>query len=1184
MSARERHRQNENLFHRLRLREVERAKPGAAYNRCRLLYENVVPNHTIYDVECSDHSIRRFTNDGQFLICFSRQLQDLIVYRYRGVNHSWKGEEAPEVVGGGGSGAARRGGAVGVGAGWEEEGASLSSPPAGTRSRAFDNFFHHLYTVPLGSGTEILCKDFCLFTDSDTYGVLATSSPPDNNPPYAHGAVAGVPAMESITFHLVKICNGEVMDRRRFDDDYIHLAHNAGVFLYEDLLAILSVRFQSIHILQIRETGLFVNVRTIGNYCREDDELVLKSHAEDEARFRRGCQSLGKSGLPRKSDEYEEEEGMEIEDEGHEMCGKAMEEGGDGGNGACRRVGCVGGGGDFGSRCASRWRVGEEGDRGDTHVDRVFRGGQWSFGNATAGGGGEGMDAGGAGGVWGGTGGGLVAGRPEERGGVRGGSVAAAASTGGGQYVDSAADVRLGDGTTREGGLDVVRQLGHSSRHVAGPSGLGDRLGRLEGGVGRGDGLAGAARDREVIGASRGVGALSWSSNSDTVELRSTVGSGDREYGGEGREGPASRTSGGRGAGGSGESSRVRGGADRSRGGSNTDGTGEGGATAVSSGTGSGGKVEYIVSSRVPARLITAAQLGLDPPTSPSKTETEDISLDRGIVGGGGGGGGGGGAEGGEGGEGGGGGGKGTAAGAIGGSAWRSTSTEGAATGGGPPSAGLPSGGVSIRAGGGAFSALTSPEVAPRVGGRQQERIERDEARPLMRPASHSPSLLYYSYAANAEAQRDAEDAVGRGVGGVGVGTGGTTSRRDATAGVGIGIAAPSVSGAQQRGGFVSTAALDTRPDTVPPTDRSGVAGGGAGGGGGIATGSGTGAAGRSGAVFGPVMGGNEGPNFAAAGAAAGGEHVVVTPPPRWARHGERGGPGLGASARPMLGGIKQRLLAFMFRSLYDDNGSQVVSRAQRIKRFHFNFQQFIDLVMWKVQFLDRCHLLIKFGSADGVVGRNADGVVLRNTDGSHQNAFLAVYDVERTEIVAFYQNSSEELLRLYERFNDHFKVPSKEKTVMRFISSYENSQYVREQHKKQKTACRLGGAASATGRGGSYMQVVRRALASLPFNCQCESPCAYFDQGLFSFDEKLISATDRHKPCMDYPIKFISRRRPNSLPKFKIFPGIEHGSSAYDIRAKRVASYVFHPYLPFAISIQQSYLQPPIVNFHFRR
>ena len=48
-----------------------------------------------------------------------------------------------------------------------------------------------------------------------------------------------------------------------------------GVFLYDDLLLIMSIRYQTIHILQIQDTRTFVDVQAIGTYCREDDELIL---------------------------------------------------------------------------------------------------------------------------------------------------------------------------------------------------------------------------------------------------------------------------------------------------------------------------------------------------------------------------------------------------------------------------------------------------------------------------------------------------------------------------------------------------------------------------------------------------------------------------------------------------------------------------------------------------------------------------------------------------------------------------------------------------------------------------------------------------------------------------------------------------------------------------------------------
>lgn len=75
--------------------------------------------------------------------------------------------------------------------------------------------------------------------------------------------------------------DGVILDERLFGNDYINLvAHSMGVFLYDDLMAIVSLRYQRIHILQIRDSGNLVDVRSIGEYCREDDELFLNSSAQ----------------------------------------------------------------------------------------------------------------------------------------------------------------------------------------------------------------------------------------------------------------------------------------------------------------------------------------------------------------------------------------------------------------------------------------------------------------------------------------------------------------------------------------------------------------------------------------------------------------------------------------------------------------------------------------------------------------------------------------------------------------------------------------------------------------------------------------------------------------------------------------------------------------------------------------
>ncbi|KAG6384856.1 hypothetical protein SASPL_153675 [Salvia splendens] len=214
------------------------------------------------------------------------------------------------------------------------------------------------------------------------------------------------------------------------------------------------------------------------------------------------------------------------------------------------------------------------------------------------------------------------------------------------------------------------------------------------------------------------------------------------------------------------------------------------------------------------------------------------------------------------------------------------------------------------------------------------------------------------------------------------------------------------------------------------------------------------------------------------------------------------------------LSGLKQRLLSFILRGIWNEEHDPT-SRMQCLKKkFYFHFQDYADLVIWK--------------------------------------------------------NSAEDLYTLFELFCDHFHSSSKNSFYMNFLSTHSNNIYALEQLKCNKT------------KASSCQQFVKKMLATLPFNCQSQSPSPYFDHSLFRYDEKLISATDRHRQSTDHPIKFILRRQPNTL-KFKIKPGPESGNS--DTRTKKISSFLFHPILPLAISVQQTlFLQPAVVNIHFRR
>ena len=55
----------------------------------------------------------------------------------------------------------------------------------------------------------------------------------------------------------------------------------------------------------------------------------------------------------------------------------------------------------------------------------------------------------------------------------------------------------------------------------------------------------------------------------------------------------------------------------------------------------------------------------------------------------------------------------------------------------------------------------------------------------------------------------------------------------------------------------------------------------------------------------------------------------------------------------------------------------------------------------------------------------------------------------------------------------------------------------------------------------------------------------------------------------------------------FKIHTGLQNDRSGHQLRTKRLASYVFHPFLPFAISVQHVIKQGSNAishtNFHYR-
>ncbi|KAF9093802.1 acid phosphatase det1 [Mortierella sp. AD031] len=329
------------------------------------------------------------------------------------------------------------------------------------------------------------------------------------------------------------------------------------------------------------------------------------------------------------------------------------------------------------------------------------------------------------------------------------------------------------------------------------------------------------------------------------------------------------------------------------------------------------------------------------------------------------------------------------------------------------------------------------------------------------------------------------------------------------------------------------------------------------------------------------------------------------------------------------ISGIKQRLMAYLFRkAFYADDGGAA------LRHFHLTFQQFANLAMWRMQFLDESTLLIKFGKLDCVVGRQADS--------SHQTAFFVFYDIHTTEILKVYDNASEEFLRLYEAWADQFcatAYTTAGRDKRHYSSTCSNNIYAKDHLKKTQYGMR-------NARNGGSAQAVKRSLCVLPYSPQSLSDSPYLDQALFSYDEKVISPSDRQKACQDFPIKFYLRGSGGLRFKIHLFKpspsgngggsgnninnnstnsnihnngdmvasvnnnnstnntngnglgnaagtaggagvggigGTGNGGAGTPTRYKRFATFIAHPFEPFIISAIQQHLQPTILNFHIR-
>lgn len=223
---------------------------------------------------------------------------------------------------------------------------------------------------------------------------------------------------------------------------------------------------------------------------------------------------------------------------------------------------------------------------------------------------------------------------------------------------------------------------------------------------------------------------------------------------------------------------------------------------------------------------------------------------------------------------------------------------------------------------------------------------------------------------------------------------------------------------------------------------------------------------------------------------------------------------------------------------------------------------------MWKMQLLDEDHLLIKYAIEDVVT--------LKAHDPNSQMAFFVFYNIFDSKIIGVYNNSgnrkSEELLYLYENFCDSFR-----NVRQQYTSSPNNSEHVKLLHERFKRTLTVP-------KPSGQMESTKRLLAQLPIAAQSYSTSPYLDMSLFSFDDKWVSSLERPKACGEHPIKFFSRD--SAIMKFRLYTGNQTKQAANTTASRRLVAFSFHPYEPFAVSVQRVPTVPTdyIANFHIRQ
>ncbi|CAO3599613.1 unnamed protein product [Absidia cylindrospora] len=238
------------LYEQIKQRQIGLCGKGqrASFITTKAAYSELVPNYTIYKVQVPLHNIiLQFTPDGRYLVCMSSISNMIYLYYLKTSIYPWS--------------------------------ANNPAPSTEDEQLCFPLYFDLKYKQLIETSPgHNLCKDFCLVLSNRKYMILASSS--STNEPTSPRNLGTIDDLNDYTFYSIEVETGKSISQYNISSDFLRLNRNACVSVLGQMLAILSLKTQSIKLVLVDIHGYLHELRSIGQFLYSSDQLTVDLHEQ----------------------------------------------------------------------------------------------------------------------------------------------------------------------------------------------------------------------------------------------------------------------------------------------------------------------------------------------------------------------------------------------------------------------------------------------------------------------------------------------------------------------------------------------------------------------------------------------------------------------------------------------------------------------------------------------------------------------------------------------------------------------------------------------------------------------------------------------------------------------------------------------------------------------------------------